>query len=219
MVIKILLIILGVIAGYLIFMVLIGARILRRYVHFPAPFFVGYFLDSDFRRKMQPPDKLVKRSGLNKNMTVLEIGCGSGAYTTFVAREVGEQGKVFALDIQPKMLKQFEKKLKKEENKDIHNIELIHGNAYELPFGDNSLDLVYMTTVLQEIPDRLKALKEVMRVLKPEGLLAVTEFLPDPDYPLKRTTIRMVTNAGFLLDQVYGNLWNYTIRFKAPSLS
>jgi ubiquinone/menaquinone biosynthesis C-methylase UbiE len=73
-----------------------------------------------------------------------------------------------------------------------------------------------MITVLQEIPDRLKALKEVMRVLKPKGILAVTEFLPDPDYPLKKTTKRIVTSAGFSIDKENGDLWNYTIRFKVP---
>jgi ubiquinone/menaquinone biosynthesis C-methylase UbiE len=73
-----------------------------------------------------------------------------------------------------------------------------------------------MITVLQEISDKLKALKEVMRVLKPKAIFAVTEFLPDPDYPCKRTTNRIVAGAGFLIDQESGNLWNYTMRFKAP---
>jgi ubiquinone/menaquinone biosynthesis C-methylase UbiE len=216
MILKIILIVIATAVGYLIFMTVIGARILRKFVHFPAPFFVGYFLDSNFRRRLQPPDKVIKRSGIGKNMTILEIGCGSGAYTTYVAREVGERGKVYALDIQPNMLKQFKNKLDKEEHRDIYNIELILGNAYELPFNNNSFDLVCMITVLQEIPDKLKALNEVMRVLKPKAILAVTEFLPDPDYPFKRTTNRIVTGAGFLIDQESGNLWNYTVRFKAP---
>jgi len=211
------LIILGGIAGYLVFMVLIGARILRRFVHFPAPFFVGYFLDSDLRRRMQPPDELIKRSGVGLNMSVLEIGCGSGGYTTFVAREVGEQGRLYALDIQARMLKQLEAKLAKEENRDVHNIELVLGSATDLSFKDKSLDLVLLITVLREIPDRHRALQEVMRVLKPGGMLAVTEFLPDPDYSLMRTTIRTVTEAGFLLDGQAGDLFNYTVRFKAPA--
>jgi len=216
MIFKIVLIILGIMVGYLIFMVVIGVRILRKFVHFPAPFFVGYFLDSNFRRRLQPPDKLIKRSGISPNITVLEIGCGSGAYTSLIAREVGEQGRVYALDIQSTMLKQFRDKLDREENKDIHNVAPILGNAYELPFENHAIDLVCMITVLQEIPDRLKALKEVMRVLKPKGILAVTEFLPDPDYPLKKTTKRIVTSAGFSTEKENGDLWNYTIRFKAP---
>jgi len=72
---------------------------------------------------------------------------------------------------------------------------------------------VYMVTVLQETPDKQKALKEAGRVLKPGGVLAVTEFLPDPDYPLKSTTIKIGEEAGFILDKVLGNFWNYTVRF------
>jgi ubiquinone/menaquinone biosynthesis C-methylase UbiE len=151
-----------------------------------VPPFVGYFLDSNSRRKMQPPDEVIKRSGIKRGMTILEIGCGSGAYTTFIARAVGDKGIVHALDIQPKMLQQLQSKLDKDENKDIHNIKLKLGSAYELPFPDHSIDLVCMITVLQEIPDRLKALNEVKRVLKPGGTLAITELLIDPDYPLNR---------------------------------
>ena len=42
--------------------------------------------------------------------------------------------------------------------------------------------------------------------------MAVTEFLPDPDYPLKSTVVRQLTDAGFLLEGVYGGFWQYTVR-------
>jgi len=145
---------------------------------------------------------------------VLEIGCGSGAFTTFVARAVGPTGKVYALDIEPKMLDQLKAKLARPENRDIKNIELINKSAYELPFADASLDAVYMVTVFQEIPDRNRALGEIKRVLKPGGFLGITELFPDPDYPWKSTTIKQVTAQGFLLDGSSGNFWNYTVRFR-----
>ena len=189
-------------------------RLVRKLSHFPAPSFIGRFLDSELRRKVQPPHKLIQRSGIKEGMQILEVGCGSGAFTTFFARAVGEQGKVYALDIQPKMLKQLENKLAKPENQDIKNIKLIESSAYELPFDDNSLDAVYMITVLQEIRDRNRALEQAKRVLKPGGLLSVTEFLPDPDYAWKATTIKLGTKAGLILDEASGNFWNYTVRFK-----
>ena len=191
-------------------------RIVRKLVHFPAPAFIGRGLDSNFRRRLQPPDKIIQRSGIRKGMRVLEVGCGSGAYTTFVARTVGEEGKVYALDIQPEMLQQLEHKLAKPEDEDIKNIELVNSSAYDLPFDDGSLDLAYMVTVLQEIPDRSKALQQVRRVLKPGGILAVTEWLVDPDYPWKSTTIRLGREAGFHLDEALGNFWQYTVRFRKP---
>ena len=209
--------IIGIVLGaFLLYQALI--RIIRKSYHFPAPAFIGRFLDSNIRRRLQPPDKLIERSGIKQGMTVLDLGCGSGAFTTFAARAVGGQGKVYAVDIQPAMLQQLEHKLAKAENQDIKNIELKQASAYDLPFEENSIDLVYMVTVLQEIPDRGRALREIKRILKPGGILAVTEFLPDPDYPLSSTTIKICQREGFVLDGNLGNLWNYTVRLKKPFL-
>jgi len=207
--------IIGIVLGaFLLYQALI--RIIRKSYHFPAPAFIGRFLDSNMRRRLQPPDKLIERSGIKQGMTVLDLGCGGGAFTPFAARAVGGQGKVYAVDIQPAMLQQLEHKLARPENQDIKNIELKQASAYDLPFEENSMDLVYMVTVLQEIPDRSRALRETKRVLKPGGILAVTEFLPDPDYPLSSTTIKICQREGFVLDDNLGNLWNYTVRLKKP---
>jgi ubiquinone/menaquinone biosynthesis C-methylase UbiE len=191
-------------------------RVIRKLFHFPAPAFIGRFLDSDYRRKLQPPDQIIKGSGIQPGMHVLEIGCGSGAYTTFVSRVVGPEGQVEALDIQAAMLDQLEIKLNKPEFSNIKNIRTHLASAYQLPFEKNSLDLVYLITVLAEIPDQQKALLEIKRVLKPGGILAVSEFLPDPDYSFKETTARRVTNTGFDLEGFYGNFWAYTARFIKP---
>ena len=206
---KVILIIVG---AFLLYQVL--SRIRRKLYHFPAPAFIGRFLDSDLRRRVQPPHKLIERSGIKPGMTVIDLGCGSGAFTTFVARAVGKQGKVYAVDIQPAMLRQMERKLAKSENQDITNIELRQASAYELPFEDESIDLAYMVAVLPEIPDRGRTLREIRRVLRPDGILAVTEFLPDPDYPWRSTTIKICQREGFIVDANFGNLWNYTVRFR-----
>jgi len=210
---KVILIILGAILLYLVL-----SRLIKKLYRLPAPAFIGRFLDSDFRRRLQPPEKIIERSGIKPGMTVMELGCGSGAFTPFIARVVGEHGKVYAVDIQLAMLRQLERKLSKAENQDITNIELKQASAYALPFAEASLDLVYMVTVLQEIPDRSRALREIRRVLKGGGVLAVTEFLPDPDYVLRTTTVKICQREGFVLDDNLGNLWNYTVRFRKPLL-
>ena len=206
---KIILIILGAFCLYQIL-----SRSIRKVFHFPAPAFIGFFLDSDLRRWVQPPSQLIERSGIKPGMTVIDLGCGSGAFTTFVARVVGKQGKVYAVDIQPAMLKQLERKLAKPENQDITNIELKQASAYELPFENESIDLVYLVTVLQEVPDRGRALREMRRVLKSGGVLAVTELLPDPDYPWRSTTIKLGQREGFVQEASLGHFWNYTVRFR-----
>jgi ubiquinone/menaquinone biosynthesis C-methylase UbiE len=188
-------------------------RVARKLYHFPVPAFVGRYLDSDVRRSMQPPGPIIERSGFRAGMRVLEVGCGSGSYTTFVARAVGPEGELYALDIQPEMLAQIQAKLERPENCDITNIRLVEHSAYDLPFEDRYFDVVYMITVLQEIPDRLQALREIYRVLKTDGRLAITEFLPDPDYVPAASTIRLCASAGFDLDACLGNAWTYTVRF------
>jgi len=208
----VIIIVAGSILGF-IFLWMTAARVVRKLWHFPAPAFIGRGLDSNLRRSVQPPGKIISRSGIKPGMKVMELGCGSGAYTTLVARAVGSRGKVHALDIQPGMLAQLRRKLEKPENSNISNIELNQADAYELPFEDASLDLVYAITVLPEIPNPHRALLEIHRVLKSSGILAVTEFFPDPDYPLKRTTVKWACDAGFALDEVRGSFWNYTARF------
>ena len=194
----------------------ISLSIVGRIRPFPVPYFMGKYLDSNYRRKIQPPGKLIKRSGIEEGMCVLEAGCGSGAFTDHIARAVGKDGAVFALDIQLEMLDQLKKKLMRFENRDIGNIFLIEGDVCKMPFKDNHFDLVYLVAVLQEIPEKRKALIEIKRVLKPGGLLAITEFIPDPDYPLKSTTIQQCENAGFFFDTVEGSFINYTARFIKP---
>jgi ubiquinone/menaquinone biosynthesis C-methylase UbiE len=73
-----------------------------------------------------------------------------------------------------------------------------------------------MVTVFQEIPDKKRALHEIKRVLRPGAMLAVSEFLPDPDYPWKSTTRKMISQEGMQIDAVCGNLWSYTVRFRKP---
>lgn len=148
---------------------------------------------------------------------MLEVGCGSGAFTTYVAAKVGPGGKVYALDTQQKMLDQLERKLKKPQWSDIENINPVKADAYSIPFKDNFFDLVYMITVLPEIPDQIRALKEVKRILKPGGYISVNEFFPDPDYPLKSTTISRLKTAGFEIDSTEGIFWTYTVKGRKPA--
>lgn len=189
-------------------------RLVRRYWHFPAPAIIADFLDSPVRRFLQPTKRVLQRSGVQPDMTVLEVGCGNGAFIPTAARLVGQKGEVHALDIQPEMLKMLEKTLNKEENIDLENVVLHQAPAAQLPFEKDTLDVVYMVAVLSEIPDVKKALKEVKRVLKPDGIFAVTEFLPDPDYRLEGEIVRLGTQHGFQYETSAGTLLDYTVRFR-----
>lgn len=209
------LMVIGALFGLFVLLQIV-ARVVRRSAKSPAPPSVAFLLDSRLRRLVQPPAKVVERSKIAKGMQVLEVGCGSGAIALHAAGVVGPEGKIYALDVQAGMLKRFERKLAQSENRDISNVELIEADACDMPFEDASFDLVYMVTALPEMPDPQRALQEVKRVLKPGGILAVTELLFDPDYPLKSTSIKRCTQAGLVFDESAGNFLNYTVTFKKP---
>ncbi len=210
-------------AAWIIFGVLflsIGfPRIIDKHLRSPVPPFVGRILDSSIRRWAQSPHTVIERSGIKRGMHILDLGCGSGAFVPMSARTVGEEGKVYAVDLQPGMLNQLQRKLARRENGDIRNVETRQASAYSLPFESASFDLVYMVASLQEMENRQRALREARRILKPGGILAVTEFLADTDYPLRSTTIKLGEEAGFAVDANLGNFWNYTIRFRKPAAS
>jgi SAM-dependent methyltransferase len=128
----------GIVMGA-IFLTLALLRIIDKRHRSPVPSFVGWFLNSKVRYWVQTPDTVIRRSGVEQSMTVLDLGCGSGAFTTLLARKVGHQGRVYAVDVQVGMLNQLKRKLARAENLEISNIDMRLANAYEPPFEDNFL--------------------------------------------------------------------------------
>jgi len=154
---------------------------------------------------------LIKRAGLKTGMSVLDVGCGPGRLTIPFARYVGSTGKVIALDIQEKMLQKLEKRIK---DNNLTNIETILGGAGEGKIqGEYSIDCAFLVTVLGEISDKEKALEEIYNVLKPGGVLSITEVLPDPDYQSSKTVMHLADKAGFDIAKKYGNIMSFTMIF------
>ena len=75
-----------------------------------------------------------------------------------------------------------------------------------------------MIAVLAETPNRKKALLEIKRVLRDEGLLAIGEFLLDPDYPPRRTVTDWCKDAGFELVEGYGGVTHYLLTLKKSTV-
>jgi ubiquinone/menaquinone biosynthesis C-methylase UbiE len=109
------------------------------------------------------------------------------------------------------MITLLEKKIKR---KKIKNITTKTTSAYEIPLTNDSMDLVFMGGVLGEISDKQRALRELQRVLKERGFLAIMECLIDPDYPRRKTVTRWFDNAGYELAGSYGSTFLYVLTFK-----
>ena len=190
-------------------------RIIRRFAHFPIPASIACFIDNPVRRRMQPPGKVVDWVGIKDGMCVLEIGPGPGTFTIEASKRVGENGKVFAIDIQPSAISKLNSRLQRAK---IENVTARVASASELPFSNNTFYRVFMIAVLAEIPDRKKALLEIKRVLRDDGLLAIGEILLDPDYPRRRTVTDWCRDAGFELVHGYGGLLHYLLTFKKSTV-
>ena len=185
-------------------------RIVRHFYKFPMPQFLANLIDNPLRRRIQPPAEMPIRHGLEPGMWVLEVGPGNGTYTLAAARHVGPAGRVVAVDIEPRMVERVRQKAAAE---GVQNVDARLADVTDLPFDDEAFDAVYMITVMGEIPDPVRVLRELRRVLTPSGTLACSELLLDPDYPLASTLVRWAGQAGFRLREKRGNLLFYTLLF------
>jgi ubiquinone/menaquinone biosynthesis C-methylase UbiE len=178
----------------------------------PCPFALAWIVDNPLRRRYMA--KVLDRIDIQPGERVLELGPGPGAFSVEAARRTGAGGTLVAVDIQPQMIAAVEEKARKA---GVTNVETQVASAYDLPLEDRSVDRAFLVTVLPEIPDRHRALLELHRVLKPNGVLSITEEFLDPDYPLARTTIRWAREAGFELAERHGNWFIYTLNFRTPA--
>lgn len=142
-----------------------------------------------------------KSLAIGPGMTVLDLACGAGRYTLPLAERVGDTGRVIGVDL---WAGGIEKMTADAETSGFSNIEGHVADASKgLPLADGSVDLCLMATVLHDfVADDidLAVLREVARVLKPEGVAAVVEFNkqdgpPGPPKPVRlslmETTVRL----------------------------
>lgn len=179
------------------------------------PHQLSFFLDLPWRNIVLSPRKLVSRLALTARDHVLEVGAGSGFYSVEVARRVSK-GHLELLDIQPEMLKKAQPKLEVE---GLFNAGYMIADAGLLPFKEHSFDVVFLVAVLGEIADQKAFLSEAHRVLKPAGMLSISEHYPDPDFSPFAKVKLLIEKEGFEVSERYGAKWNYTVNFRKSEAS
>ncbi len=154
------------------------------------------------------PGALVRRLRLEPDFTVLELGPGPGYFSPAVARAV-PRGRLVLVDIQQEMLDMAKERI---DAQSVANVEYRRGDALSLPADDASFDVAFLVAVLGEIPDRPRSLKELHRVLRPGGLLSLTEMPAfDPDAISLADLRSTVEPMGFRLCTRHRRLWHYTV--------
>ena len=162
---------------------------------YPLPRQFTALLELPLRRQYMDPGEVLGMYGVSAGMEVLDAGCGTGIFTVEMARMLGSQGRVYAVDLQGAMIEQTRQRI---HSAGVSNLVQLHQvGLYDLPFADDSLDLAVLISTLGEIPDKPAALSELRRVLKPGSRLGVSEELLFTTYQLSGSARRWVEEAGF----------------------
>jgi ubiquinone/menaquinone biosynthesis C-methylase UbiE len=132
---------------------------------------------------VQAPHPFITRDRLREALEpragerVLEVGPGTGYYTLDVAEWIGPDGRLDIFDLQQEML---DHTMARAGERGLANVHPAQGDARDLPYPDATFDAAFLVTVLGEIPDQEAALRELRRVLRPQGRLVVGELAGDP---------------------------------------
>lgn len=156
---------------------------------------------------------------LEPGMVLCDLGCGNGYWTLPMARKVGEQGKVYAVDIQREMLQLLRQRA---DRFDLNNIQPVLGTIDDPKLPAEELDMVLMVDVYHEFSHPQSMLWEIRRSLKPTGVIALLEYRDeDRTVPIKllhkmskRQIMKEYQANGFKLVREYNELpWQHLMFF------
>lgn len=191
----------AIVAGIVVALVLAVAW--RRRHPSPYPPRMAFLLDIPVPGLRPNPSRLAERLAVGPGRRILEIGPGSGIYTSALL-ELKPPPRVVCLDLQPAMLQKLRRRFGE------RSPDLVCADASALPFRDRSVDRILLVSVLGEVPARDRALRECSRLLADDGALVVAESVIDPDYITPRRLTREARDAGLVPGDRRGSWMSYT---------
>ena len=178
------------------------------------------WLVRESREREEDCATLLKELRIRPGMHVVDMGCGNGFYTLRLAQLVGEQGKIWAVDVQPEMLRLLEARAAEG---DLNNIQLTLGQLDDPKLPAACADLILCVDVYHEFSFPEKMLSAMRRALKPDGLLVLAEFRgEDPAVPIKplhkmtkaQVLKELVPNGFRLVREFDGLPWQHLMFFR-----
>jgi len=133
-------------------------------------------------------DKRIQKFGLRPGMTVVDYGCGPGRYTTRIAKLIGEQGRVFAVDIHGLAIEEVKKKI---DQYGLKNVVPVWVDGYDSTLPDRTADVVCAIDMFHVIRNHAEFLAELKRITKKDGLLVI-----DDGHQRRSTTKRSILQSG-----------------------
>ena len=163
------------------------------------------------REAQEAPDRALDALKIQPGETVADIGAGAGYFTWRLAARVGPAGKVYAVDIQPRMLELLERNVKA---RGYSNVVTVLGAEDDPKLPDAAVDLVIMVDVYHEFSQPRKMLEKIRRSLRPAGRMVLLEYRKeDPNVPIRlehKMSVREVRAEiepeGFRFERVIDSL-------------
>jgi ubiquinone/menaquinone biosynthesis C-methylase UbiE len=198
-----------IIAGFLagIAVISLGWRWASRKHRLPCPSRLSWLLDNPLTAAVAGAQTTLDRIGLQPGERGLDVGCGPGRLAIPAAHRVGPAGSITAVDVQPDMLARLEKRIGAGGLSNI--VPMLSDITTDTQLPPAGFDRAWLVTVLGEIPNRQAALQNIHRVLKPGGILSVTEIFPDPHFQPRGVVLKLGAEAGF----VPGDFWGSALAF------
>ncbi len=172
-------------------------------------------------REWQDIDKIMYNMRIRSGDVVADIGAGSGYFTIPLARKVGNEGLVFAEDIQKGMIDYISQKVSKLKMK---NIRTILGKVEDPMVPNNSLNFAFIANTYHELEKPLLLLKNVRKDLRPHGKLVIIDWDPKKDAPFgppkeikipEETVIKEAEKTGFYFIEKHDFMpYHYFLIFK-----
>jgi ubiquinone/menaquinone biosynthesis C-methylase UbiE len=130
-------------------------------------------LDSHDRETWQKPDLIMDALGIADGAIVADLGSGSGWFTVRLARRVGPNGFVYAVDMQQPMIEATERRVEREGFK---NVRAILGRPDDPLLPDGSLDAVMIVDTYRDMKRPVALLQNLTRALKPQGRIGIIDY-------------------------------------------
>ncbi len=206
-----------IVSGLIVLGILVNLiwRMLSQRQSLPCPSWLGWMVELDNPlTRVNRAQFIVDHLGLDPGMNVLDAGCGPGRVTLPLAKAVGSQGKVVALDVQKEMLARVRTKAVAAE---LDNIQYLQAELGKGNLPQNKCDRAILVSVLGEIPDQGAAIKEIYAALKPGGVLSITEVIFDPHFQGRKRVQRLAETVGFSEKVFLGKRLAYTMHVEKPT--
>ncbi|GAA4709075.1 demethylmenaquinone methyltransferase [Brevibacillus fulvus] len=126
----------------------------------------------------------MRQLNIQPGQAAIDVACGTCDWTIALAQAVGQDGKVVGLDFSQNMLDVGSYKVSRQGLN--HIVQLVNGDAMQLPYDDNSFDYATIGFALRNVPDIQTVLNEMTRVVKPGGKVVSLEVSKPPFIPYRK---------------------------------